>query len=97
MEDYKPNSHASKEEQKGASNPAPKKKFEKVVTGTTKAKKKSEAHKLLDIFLPEDITSVKSYILYEDIMKGGNLTFVMGNTPNKAFGAAPENRPKTAE
>ena len=39
----------------------------------------------------------KSYILYEDIMKGGNLTFVMGNTPNKAFGAAPENRLKTAE
>lgn len=39
----------------------------------------------------------KSYILYEDIMKGGNLTFVMGNTPNKEFGAAPENRPKTAE
>ena len=39
----------------------------------------------------------KSYILYEDIMKGGNLTFVMGNTPNKEFGAAPEARPKTAE
>lgn len=38
-----------------------------------------------------------SYILYDDIMKGGNLTFVMGNTPNKEFGAAPENRPKTAE
>lgn len=38
-----------------------------------------------------------SYILYEDVMKGGNLTFVMGNTPNKDFGAAPENRPKTAE
>lgn len=39
----------------------------------------------------------KSYIQYEDIMKGGNLTFVMGRTPNKEFGAAPENRPKTAE
>ena len=39
----------------------------------------------------------KSYILYEDIMQGGTLTFVMGNTPNKAFGAAPESRPKTAE
>ena len=38
-----------------------------------------------------------SYILYDDIVKGGNLTFVMGNTPNKEFGAAPENRPKTAE
>ena len=39
----------------------------------------------------------KSYILYDDIMEGGNLTFVMGNTPNKQFGAAPENRPKSAE
>ena len=38
-----------------------------------------------------------SYILNDDIVKGGNLTFVMGNTPNKEFGAAPENRPKTAE
>lgn len=38
-----------------------------------------------------------SYIMYEDVMKGGNLTFVMGNTPNKEFGTAPENRPKTAE
>lgn len=39
----------------------------------------------------------KSYILYDDIMQGGTLTFVMGNTPNKAFGAAAENRPHTAE
>ena len=37
----------------------------------------------------------KSYITYEDVMKGGNLTFVMGNTPNKEFGAAPEDRPKS--
>ena len=27
----------------------------------------------------------------------GIMTFVMGNTPNKAFGADPANRPKTAE
>ena len=39
----------------------------------------------------------KSYILYEDVMKGGTLTFVMGNTPNKQFGAAPESRPVSAE
>lgn len=39
----------------------------------------------------------KSYILYEDIMKGGNLTFVMGAQPNKEFGANPVNRPKSAE
>jgi putative alpha-1,2-mannosidase len=39
----------------------------------------------------------KSYITYEDIMKGGCLSFVMGNTPNKQFGSAPENRPSSAE
>lgn len=38
-----------------------------------------------------------AYILYNDIMKGGNLTFIMGNQPNKSFGAAPANRPKTAQ
>ena len=30
-------------------------------------------------------------------MKGGCLSFVMGSTPNKQFGSAPENRPKSAE
>ncbi len=35
----------------------------------------------------------KSYILYEDVMKGGKLSFVMGNQPNKDFGAAPSSRP----
>lgn len=39
----------------------------------------------------------KSYILYEDVMKGGTLTFVMGNTPNKQFGAASGSRPVSAE
>ncbi len=37
----------------------------------------------------------KSFITYSDIMNGGTLSFVMGNTPNKEFGTAPENRPKT--
>jgi predicted alpha-1,2-mannosidase len=35
-----------------------------------------------------------SYIKHEDIMNGGNLKFVMGPVPNKAFGAAKENRPQ---
>lgn len=39
----------------------------------------------------------KSYITYNDIVNGGNLTFVMGSTPNKQFGTAPEDRPKSAE
>lgn len=37
----------------------------------------------------------KSYIQYEDIMKGGNLTFLMGKIPNKEFGSSIENRPKS--
>lgn len=35
----------------------------------------------------------KSYILYEDIVKGGNLKFIMGNIPNKNFGLKKEDRP----
>ncbi len=38
----------------------------------------------------------KSYIKYADIMKGGTLEFTMGDQPNKEFGKAPENRPKSA-
>ena len=35
----------------------------------------------------------KSYISYEDIMKGGTLSFEMGREPNKAFGADVADRP----
>jgi predicted alpha-1,2-mannosidase len=38
----------------------------------------------------------KAYILYQDIMNGGTLKFVMGNQPNKKFGADPASRPATA-
>ena len=60
MDDYKPNSLASK------TNAAkPEKKVEKVVSGTVKTKKKSEAHKLLDIFISEDVRNVKDYVLMD--------------------------------
>ena len=39
----------------------------------------------------------KSYITYDDIMAGGELHFVMGDKPNKAFGTAPESRPVSAQ
>ena len=58
--DYKPNSHKYKEEQKNL--PAERKKVEKVVTGKVKTKKKSEASKLKDVFISEDVSNVKSYI-----------------------------------
>jgi len=40
-------------------------------------------------------TLTKSFITYKQIMAGGELIFTMGNTPNKKFGKAPEDRPKS--
>ncbi|MEG1523874.1 MAG: hypothetical protein RR475_02485 [Clostridia bacterium] len=59
MEEYKPNSYKSKEEQKTSD-----KKIEKVVSGTTKTKK-NEARKWKDVFISEDVGNVKSYVLME--------------------------------
>ena len=52
MQDYKPNSHKSKEEQKNSG--AEKKEIKKVVQGTAKIKKKGKASKFAELFLAED-------------------------------------------
>lgn len=44
------------------------KKVEKVVTTPVKPKKKSEIRKLADIFIAEDISSVKSYIISDIVI-----------------------------
>lgn len=59
--EYKPNSHRYKEEQ--ASADVEKKKVEKVVKGAVKTKKKSELHKLTDVFVAEDVGTVKTYLV----------------------------------
>lgn len=64
MEEFVPNSHRSKEEAAKREE----KKVEKVVTGSVKPKKKSELRKLTDIFIAEDITNVKSYILMDVVV-----------------------------
>jgi len=63
MEEYKPNSHKYKEDQKRSI--LEKKKVEKVIAGTVKSKKKSEIRKFTDVFISEDIDNVKSYILLD--------------------------------
>lgn len=63
MEDYRPNSHKSKEENQ--STEVPEKKVEKIVSGPVKAKKKSEMQKFADVFIQEDAQKVKSYILMD--------------------------------
>ena len=59
MENYTPNSHRYKEEQKED------RKVQKVITGVAKTKKKSEARKLVDIFISEDVSKVKEYIFMD--------------------------------
>ena len=64
MEEYKPNSHKSKEEQR-ESDTLPEKKVGKVIVGSAKSKKKGEMQKFADIFISEDVGNVKSYIIME--------------------------------
>lgn len=59
MEDYKANSHRSKEEQT-----LPEKKIEPVVKGKV-TKKKNNVRKITDTFVTEDIQNVKSYVLMD--------------------------------
>ena len=54
MEEYKPNSHKSKETQEAIAE----KKVEKVVTGAVKVKKKNGFEKLAGTFVPDDVDNV---------------------------------------
>lgn len=64
MGEYASNSHKSKEKR---NEKIPEKKVEKIVSGSVKAKKKSGLQKITNIFVPEDVDNVKSYIV-EDIV-----------------------------
>lgn len=57
-DEFKSNSHKSKEVDE-------KKKVEKVVKGKVKTKKKNSITKFADVFVSEDVSSVKSYIIGE--------------------------------
>lgn len=62
MTEYASNSHKSKE---AKAELVPEKKVEKVISGTAKSKKKSEIRKFTDVFVSEDMDSVKSYIVMD--------------------------------
>ena len=64
MEEYKSNSHKSRERK---SEPVTEKKVEKIISGSAKSKKKSGLQKITNVFVPEDVDDVKSYI-FEDIV-----------------------------
>ena len=58
MDDYKPNSNRFKEAQASSE-----KNIQSVVSRPAKTKKKSEVKKFADVFLTDDIASVKSYVI----------------------------------
>ena len=64
-EDYKPNSHRSKEQQEVTHDPLSERRTEKVVTGNVKQRKRTGLSKAGSIFMPGDVNSVKSYILMD--------------------------------
>ncbi len=88
VEEYKSNSFKSREQQKtaGAS-----KKVDGVISGSASRKKRSEAKKFADVFIQEDVSNVKSYILMDvlvpavkkalsDIVKDGVDMILYGET-----------------
>lgn len=57
MTEFPSNSHESKQQQKP--------KVEKVITGVATTKKKSEATKFAEVFIAEDISNVKNYVIVD--------------------------------
>jgi hypothetical protein len=63
VNDFKPNSHRFKAEQKAAK--PERQKLEKVVRGTARTKKKTELSKFASAFVPQNTSNVKEYILWD--------------------------------
>ena len=59
MEEYRSNSNKSRE----ALSTQPEKKVEKVISCTAKIRKKSGMQRFADVFMPEDVGDIKSYIV----------------------------------
>lgn len=71
MENYKPNSYKSKMENNEQSAKIERKGVKPIVSGTAKTKKKGVLTKFTDVFIQEDIDSVKSYILTDVLIPSG--------------------------
>ena len=69
MAEYLNNSQNAREKRPEGSGPRDNK-LEKGVSGEAKTRKKSEVKKFANIFVPEDVENVKSYILIDVIVPG---------------------------
>lgn len=66
MEKYRSNSHAMREVRTNSA--PPEKKIEKVVSGTVTEKKKGNLQKIANLFVPEDVNDVKTYIINDVVV-----------------------------
>lgn len=80
MDDYKPNSHKFREEQKDVT-PERKKTVEKVVRGQARIKKKNKVGKFADSFISEDVHTVGNYIL-KDVLVPAIKDFIEDSITN---------------
>ncbi len=64
---YPDNSHSARE---AAAKSDSEKKMKKVVSGTATTRKKSEVKKIASIFVPDDVSSIKEFILMDVIVPG---------------------------
>lgn len=69
MNNYTPNSHKYREEQKKASEE--KKKIQKVIKGSATIKKKNIFQKMVDVFISEDASNIKDYVVNDMIVPTG--------------------------
>lgn len=90
MEEYKSNSHKSRERN---DNELIEKKIKKVVTGSVKTKKKNGFQKITNFFVPEDVDNVRSYI-YEGIVIPAIKDIILG-TVKAILGVNKKNEKKT--
>lgn len=85
---YTPNSNKYKEQQREAAKKD--KKISKVINGSVKVKKKSGVSKFADVFIAEDVGSVKSYVLADVVIPAiKNLILdVITDSANMIFGGS---------
>lgn len=92
--EFKSNSHRTKDNKEDKSEPKPEKKIEKIVSGKVKTKKKNEFTKFADNFISEDLNNIKSYILVDvliptiknavsDIVKNGIEMLLFGEVTGR--------------
>lgn len=100
MDEFKPNSHKYREEQRTSED---KQKVEKVVSGNVKTKKKNGVQKFADRFISDDADNIKSYIsediiipgiknIIEDIVTKGIRILLRGQTSDRRDSRTPASR-----